>query len=484
MARVSVGIASLCVLLLLLPSGALGAARASGVQPVGQVVDHPVGSKDGQRSDAAVADADALDAVPSETLQSLFNWAIKNSDPEKLADMARRVRDGERVDVGALPDARGASRAVPNQSRWTTEELEQKRRDVREVLDALSQQPTEAQYIKLATGMYTNASLPKEDRILALDELKELVRAIDNANDLHALGALAPLVHVALDAPGTEDEDVASAAASTLAVAMSNNAEVQALVHAWRPPARHVDRFRRNTLRRDEGTYDECDDEAHEHWGVEDAPSIGKRDPHHFAADRQGHYGDETVDDPGYRNDVEHRDVKTRRLAAAANDDDTHGSIRPGDWPEPRLGVEVRLARLALDDAVNVERRARCMFALGAMLRTSPLSRRAFFSADGAAFIVQALADDAPSRVRVRALVIAADVFENPTVHVTGANSQTLATGERHLAIKGVEAFARLMRRGSRDSREKASLLFFIFVCVFVRAIRLTSCFVHRRCAR
>ena len=38
------------------------------------------------------------------------------------------------------------------------------------------------------------------------------------------------------------------------------------------------------------------------------------------------------------------------------------------------------------------------MFALGAMLRTSPLSRRAFFAADGAAFIVQALADDAPSR--------------------------------------------------------------------------------------
>ncbi len=474
MARVSVGIASLCVLLLLLPSGALRAARASGVQPVGQVVDHPVGSKDGPRSDAAVADADALDAVPSETLQSLFNWAIKNSDPEKLADMARRVRDGERVDVGALPDARGASRAVPNQSRWTTEELEQKRRDVREVLDALSQQPTEAQYIKLATAMYTNASLPKEDRILALDELKELVRSIDNANDLHALGALAPLVHVALDPTGTEDEDVASAAASTLAVAVSNDAEVQALVHAWRPPAGELDRFRRNALRRDDRAYDECDDEAHEHWGVEDAASIGKRDPHHFAADRRGHYGDEIVDDPGFRNDVERRDVETRRRLAAANDDelaaDAHGSIRPGDWPEPRLGVEVRLARLALDDAVNVERRARCMFALGAMLRTSPLSRRAFFAADGAAFIVQALADDAPSRVRVRALVIAADVFENPTVHVTGANSQTLATGERHLAIKGVEAFARLMRRGSRDSREKASL-FFIFVCVFVRAI-------------
>ena len=476
MARLSVGIASLCVLLLLLPPPT---ARASGVQPVGQVVDHPVGqTSGGSRSDGDAADADALDAVPRETLQSLFNWAIKNSDPEKLADMARRVRDGERVDVGALPDARGASaRAVPNQSRWTTEELEQKRRDVREVLDALSQQPTEAQYIKLATGMYTNASLPKEDRILALDELKELVRLIDNANDLHALGALAPLIHVALDSPGTEDEDVASAAASTLAVAMSNNAEVQALVHAWRPPDQTVDRFRRKTLRREDGTYDECDDEAHEHWGVDDVADVGKRDPHHFAADRAGHYGDETVRDPGYRNDVEHRDVAKRRKTAQANDDELvakHGDIRVGDWPEPRLGVEARLARLALDESVAVERRVRCMFALGAMLRTSPLSRRSFFAADGAAFIVQALADDVPSRVRTRALVIATDVFENPTVHVTGSNERTLATGERHLAIKGVEAFARLMRRGSRDSREKVRCLFFIFRIVW--AIRMTSC--------
>ena len=78
----------------------------------------------------------------------------------------------------------------------------------------LSQQPTEAQYIKLATGMYTNTSLPKEDRLLALEELKELVRPVDNADDLHALGALAPLIHVAIDAPGEEDEDIAAAAAS------------------------------------------------------------------------------------------------------------------------------------------------------------------------------------------------------------------------------------------------------------------------------
>ena len=42
------------------------------------------------------------------------------------------------------------------------------------------------------------------------------------------------------------------------------------------------------------------------------------------------------------------------------------------------------------------------------------------------------------------------------------------------MAIKGVEAFARLMRRGSRDSREKVRRLFFVFRIVW--AIRMTSC--------
>jgi hypothetical protein len=35
---------------------------------------------------------------------------------------------------------------------------------------------------------------------MALEELEDLVSPIDNANDLHVLGALAPLVRTALDA--------------------------------------------------------------------------------------------------------------------------------------------------------------------------------------------------------------------------------------------------------------------------------------------
>ena len=461
MMRSAVVVLWLCALLVVL--GALPAARASGVQPVGEVVDHPVerlgGSHHDPRGDAHPGSDDLdLNSMPQETMQSLFNWAIKNSDPTKLREMANKVKAGERVDVHGLPDPTAASKAVPNQSRWTMEELEQKRKDVREVLDALSQQPTEAQYIKLATGMYTNTSLPKEDRLLALEELKELVRPVDNADDLHALGALAPLIHVAIDAPGEEDEDIAAAAASTLAVAMSNNAGVQALVHAWHPPGDIVDRFDRKTLHKPDGTYDACDDEAHPHWGVHEHARIGKRDPHHFASAPEGHYGDEVEEETRAVTGSSWNDVKARKIrdANSGEVEEAHGSIRPMDPPDPRRGIESRLARLALDGAVGIDRRVKSQFALSAMLRTSPLSRRAFFAADGAAFVMQMLGPNEPARVRTRALVMATDVFDAPTVHVTGNDERTMAVGERHLAIGGVEFFVQLLERGSPDAREKA----------------------------
>jgi hypothetical protein len=41
-------------------------------------------------------------------------------------------------------------------------------------------------------------------------------------------------------------------------------------------------------------------------------------------------------------------------------------------------------------------------------------------------------------------------------VHVTGDDERTMAVGERHLAIGGVEFFVQLLERGSPDAREKA----------------------------
>ena len=73
--------------------------------------------------------------------------------------------------------------------------------------------------------------------------MEELVAPIDNANDLHALGALAPLLSVALDVHGDAPDAVAAGALGVLAVALSNNEKVADLVHSWRagdgPGERH-----------------------------------------------------------------------------------------------------------------------------------------------------------------------------------------------------------------------------------------------------
>jgi hypothetical protein len=65
--------------LFLCAHGWLVAAQAGAVRPVGDAVDHappPAGE-----AAAAVDPEGALEALPEESMQSLFNWAIENSDP-------------------------------------------------------------------------------------------------------------------------------------------------------------------------------------------------------------------------------------------------------------------------------------------------------------------------------------------------------------------------------------------------------------------
>ena len=276
----------LFVVVLSLPGGV-----AQGLTPVGDVKDHPVapptrGKNVGTQSTETGAPAgtapppeDAgralnLDSMPQEKMQSLFNWAIENADPQKLREMAAAAArasaekhgaaggraatataaeaasaaaashwtadassaaatEAGLASLGVLPDASTASKVQPGQ-RWTQEEVLKKRADIRELLDMLSMNPTEQSYIELATDMYLNKTLAVSQRLVALRELEDLVGPVDNANDLHVLGALVPLVATAVDVK--EDHEVGAAAAGVLATAMSNNPKVQALVHAWRPP--------------------------------------------------------------------------------------------------------------------------------------------------------------------------------------------------------------------------------------------------------
>ena len=253
-------------------------------------------------------------------MQSLFNWAIEHSDPEKLREMAAEAAaaggsggDGApRVPDAPLPDRDAASKVQPGR-RHTQEELLAKREDVKQALEALASDPTEQQYIKQATEMYLDPARSKADRLLALEELEDLVRPVDNANDLHVLGALVPLVRTAID-PNIDD-DIGTAAASVLGVAVSNNPRVVALVQ----------------------TYRDGDDGSGSVSGS--GSGSGSVDP----------------------------------VAAAAN------KPPPGD---PRGDPVARLAAIATDEKRTVARRSKSLFALAAMVRdfapraTSFLRRR------------------------------------------------------------------------------------------------------------
>ena len=63
-------------------------ASAQGVRPVGDVKDHPVPPRASSDEAEALLDELNLDDVPQESMQSLFNWAIEHSDPERLREMA------------------------------------------------------------------------------------------------------------------------------------------------------------------------------------------------------------------------------------------------------------------------------------------------------------------------------------------------------------------------------------------------------------
>lgn len=199
------------------------------------------------------AEAAVVDALPSDerTLSELFAWSIEHSDPERLREMAAAAagggRGGEVGDSGAgdgrsrerrarggstrdaLDDGSGSIGVEPERKPLTMEEIERKRADVREALDAMNAGPSVHDFARECGAIAANAGKneTKERRIAALEILYDLVAPVDIANDLEKLGVADSLI-IAL---GDEDEDVASAAASALASAASNNVIVQGIIY-------------------------------------------------------------------------------------------------------------------------------------------------------------------------------------------------------------------------------------------------------------
>lgn len=392
--------------LFLCAHGWIVAAQAGAVRPVGDVVDHappPAGE-----AGAAVDPEGALEALPAESMQGLFNWAIENSDPGTLREMAERAERGAATgdDASATDAPAPAKRAAttPNRRELTREEMLAKREDVKEALELLASNPTEQQFIKQAVEMFADPRRSEADRALALEEMEELVAPIDNANDLHALGALAPLLAVALDVHGDAPDAVAARALGVLAVALSNNEKVADLVHSWR--------------------FEEASAEKGEPHGVVCGAGAG-----------------------------------TETCASR-------------DVPEPRDTVAARLGRIALgeptdakdakhasgSDRISHARRAKALRALASLTRSHFPSRRALFAAGGAD-VFAALFDAEDEKTRKRAHALAADIWTRPDV-AGGPAARGYPPGRRdeetRMARDLAPRLVAALGEGSSDAREKA----------------------------
>ncbi|TVU08780.1 hypothetical protein EJB05_42192 [Eragrostis curvula] len=145
------------------------------------------------------------------SLDSMLQWAIGNSDPEKLKEEASGVQ------------------------KLSADELQKRRQEIKELMEKLKM-PSDADLMKIAIADLNNSSISLEDRQRALQELLVLVEAIDNANDLDKLGGLLPLIQELSNA----NEEIRITSAWVLGTASQNNALVQDQILGYGALARLV----------------------------------------------------------------------------------------------------------------------------------------------------------------------------------------------------------------------------------------------------
>ncbi|KAF6163759.1 hypothetical protein GIB67_012118 [Kingdonia uniflora] len=132
------------------------------------------------------------------TLDGMLQWAIGNSNPEKLKETAK--------DVQCL----------------STSDLKERQWKIKEALEQLKM-PSDAQLMQIAIADLNNSSLSLEEYHRALQELLVLVEVIDNANDLNNLGGLAVVIREL----NNSDQEIRLTAAWILGKASQNNPTVQ-----------------------------------------------------------------------------------------------------------------------------------------------------------------------------------------------------------------------------------------------------------------
>lgn len=152
---------------------------------------------------------ESLKLREGQSLEDLLHWSIVHSDPQALEEKARET---------SRPEAH-------------TAEILDRQQQVAQLLDAVKQQPNEAALMAKAIARVTNDSETDQARHTALAALRVLVEPIDNANDLHKMGGLAPVVALLAASSPT----LQAAAAYVLGTAASNNPPFQATLLEQHP---------------------------------------------------------------------------------------------------------------------------------------------------------------------------------------------------------------------------------------------------------
>ena len=153
------------------------------------------------------------------TLSQLFDWAIENSDRDKLRAMAKAMKTREEEEEEKIGDE-GNKR-----TNWRSEELLEKAKNVRAMLDQMAMHPSEVEILKEITEKFTDGSADVRERVRALERLDEMVAQIDLAFDFHTILGLKPLLMVVENE--SEVNEVRAQACQVFATLTSNYEKIQ-----------------------------------------------------------------------------------------------------------------------------------------------------------------------------------------------------------------------------------------------------------------
>ena len=155
------------------------------------------------------------------TLSQLFDWAIENSDRDKLRAMAKamKTREEEEEEEEEVGDEGNERR------NWRSEELLEKAKNVRAMLDQMAMHPSEVEILKEITEKFTDGSVDVRERVRALERLDEMVAQIDLAFDFHTILGLKPLLMVVENE--SEVNEVRAQACQVFATLTSNYEKIQ-----------------------------------------------------------------------------------------------------------------------------------------------------------------------------------------------------------------------------------------------------------------